>query len=77
LIGTIRRVVATALWAVTLILVFFLVFSGWWLFAPFLFALGGGEPLLLLLVAIAVLGTAAHLIGRGQASSRPSRDSGR
>jgi hypothetical protein len=65
-IWTIRPVVATALWGVTLPLVFFLVFSGWWLFAPFLFATGGGEQLLILIVAIAVLATTAHLIGRRQ-----------
>ena len=68
MIWTIRRVVATALWGITLLLIFLFVFSGWWFFAPFLFATGGGEQLLMLVLAIVGLGTAAHLIGRRPAS---------
>lgn len=66
MIWTIRRVVATALWGVTLLLVFFLIFSGWWFFARFLFATDSGEQMLILIVAIvaiAALATAAHLVG--------------
>lgn len=61
--STTRSVIAAFLWGATLLMVAFLVFSGWWLFAPFLFASGGGGEVLLLVVAIAVAGTAAHLVG--------------
>jgi hypothetical protein len=60
----IRSVVAMVLWVLAGLLTFFLVFSGWWMFAPFAFGAGGGGGLLLLVLAIAALGTAAHLIGR-------------
>lgn len=61
---TVRSVIATALWVAAGLLTLFFVFSGWWLLAPFVFATGRGGQVLLLIVAIVGLGTAAHLIGR-------------
>ena len=62
--GTIRSAIATLLWVAAGLLTLFLLFSGWWLFAPFLFASGGGEQLLILVLTILVLAISAHLIGR-------------
>ena len=64
MLWTVRAVVATILWVIVGLLVLFFVFSGWWIFAPFMFAAGGGQMVLILLLAIAVLGTAAHFTGR-------------
>jgi hypothetical protein len=61
---TVRSAIATLLWVAAALLTFFLVFSGWWIFAPFAFAGGGGQEFLILILAIVGLGTAAHLIGR-------------
>jgi hypothetical protein len=64
MIWTVRSVIAMVLWAAAGLLTLFLVFSGWWIFAPFAFAGGGGGNFLLLVLAILGLGTAAHVIGR-------------
>ena len=61
---TVRSVIAAALWLVAGLLTLFFIFSGWWIFAPFVFAGGGGGQILALIVAILVLGLAAHLVGR-------------
>ena len=61
---TFRSVIAMVLWVAAGLLTLFLVFSGWWIFAPFAFAAGGGGEFLVLVLAIIGLGTAAHLIGR-------------
>ena len=60
----VRSIIATALWVTAGLLTLFFIFSGWWIFAPFAFASGGGSEVLVLLLAIAVLAVAAHLIGR-------------
>jgi hypothetical protein len=60
----VRSAIATALWIAAGLLTFFLIFSGWWIVGPFVFATGGGGEFLVLVVAIVGLGTAAHLIGR-------------
>jgi hypothetical protein len=64
LVWTVRSVLATILWVAAGLLTLFLVFSGWWIFAPFAFAAGGGGNVLVLIVAIGALAIAAHLIGR-------------
>jgi hypothetical protein len=61
---TIRSVIATALWVAAGLLTLFFVFSGWWIFAPFAFAGGGGSEILVLILAIVGLAGVAHLIGR-------------
>lgn len=61
---TVRSVLAAALWVAAGLLTLFFIFSGWWIFAPFVFAGGGGGQILVLILAIVVLGLAAHLIGR-------------
>jgi hypothetical protein len=61
---TVRSVLATILWVAAGLLTLFLVFSGWWIFAPFAFASGGGGNVLVLILAIGALAIAAHLIGR-------------
>lgn len=62
---TVRSVIAMVLWVAAGLLTLFLIFSGWWIFAPFAFASGGGSEVLVLLLVIAGLALAAHLIGRG------------
>ena len=63
---TVRSAIAAALWVAAGLLTLFFIFSGWWIFAPFLFAGGGGGQILVLIVAILVLGLAAHLVGRSR-----------
>lgn len=62
---TIRSWIALVLWVAAGLLSLFLVFSGWWIYVPFAFAGGGGEPFLILILAIGGLAVVAHLIGRG------------
>ena len=38
----VRSAIATALWIAAGLLTFFLIFSGWWIVGPFVFATGGG-----------------------------------
>jgi K+-transporting ATPase A subunit len=64
MVWTVRSVIATALWIAAGLLTLFFIFSGWWIFAPFVFAGGGGGQILVLIVAILALGLAAHLVGR-------------
>ena len=52
------------LWLGAGLLTLVFVFSGWWIFAPFAFASGGGSEVVVLLLAIAALAFAAHLLGR-------------
>ncbi len=61
---TVRSILATVLWVAAGLLTLFLLFSGWWIFAPFAFAAGGGGQILVLILAIVGLAGAAHLIGR-------------
>lgn len=61
---TVRSVIATLLWVAAGLLTLFFIFSGWWIFAPFAFAGGGGSEVMVLLLAIATLALAAYLIGR-------------
>ena len=63
---TVRSIVAMILWGAAALLTLFLVFSGWWIVAPFAFAVGGGGEILVLVLAIVSLATLAHLIGRRQ-----------
>ena len=65
---TVRSVIAMVLWVAAGLLTLFLVFSGWWIFAPFAFASGGGGEVLVLILAIVGLAGAAHLIGRRASS---------
>lgn len=65
---TIRSAIATALWLAAGLLTLLFIFSGAWIYMPFVFAGGGGEEFLILILAIVVLGTAACLIG-GRARS--------
>jgi hypothetical protein len=67
---TVRSAIATALWVAAGLLTLFLIFSGWWIYMPFVFAGGGGQEFLVLILAIVALGTAAHLIGRSAARTR-------
>ena len=67
---TVRSAIATALWVAAGLLTLFLIFSGWWIYMPFVFAGGGGQEFLILILAIVGLGTAAHLIGRRAPSER-------
>jgi len=60
---TVRSAIAMALWVAAGLLTLFLIFSGWWIYMPFVFAGGGGEQFLILMLAIVGLGIAAHLIG--------------
>jgi hypothetical protein len=60
----VRSTVAMALWVAVGLLTLFLLFSGWWLLAPFAFASGAGEEILVLILAIAGLAVAAHWLGR-------------
>jgi hypothetical protein len=64
MVWTVRSLIATLLWVAAGLLTLFYVFSGWWIFAPFAFASGGGSEVLILLLVIAGLAVAAHLIGR-------------
>jgi hypothetical protein len=68
MVWTVRSIVAMVLWVAAGLLTLFLIFSGWWIFAPFAFASGGGGEVLVLILAIIGLAGAAHLIGR-----RPTR----
>ena len=61
---SVRSVIAMALWVAAGLLTLAFIFSGAWLFAPFAFASGGGSEVLVLLLVIAGLAVAAHLIGR-------------
>ena len=61
---TVRSVLATVLWVAALLIGAFLLFSGWLLYAPFVFATGGGGQILLAILAVAVLSISAHLLGR-------------
>ena len=63
-----------ALWVAAGLLTLFLIFSGWWIFAPFAFASGGGGDVLLLILAIVGLAVAAHLLGRRPATTRSDGD---
>ena len=63
---TLRSVLATVLWVAALLITAFLLFSGWLLFAPFVFATGGGGEILLAILAVVVLSISAHLLGRRQ-----------
>jgi hypothetical protein len=63
-VWTVRSVIAAALWVAAGLLTFFLIFSGWWIVGPFVFATGGGEGILLLILAIVTLAISAHLLGR-------------
>jgi hypothetical protein len=65
---TVRSVIATVLWVAAGLLTLFFLFSGWWIFAPFAFASGGGGEVLVLILAIIGLAGAAHLIGRRASS---------
>jgi hypothetical protein len=64
LLSTLRSAVAMVLWVAAGLLTLFLVFSGWWIFAPFAFAAGGGGEFLVLVLTIIGLAVAAHLLGR-------------
>jgi hypothetical protein len=61
---TIRSIIAMVLWVAAGLLTLFLVFSGWWIFAPFAFAAGGGGAFLVLVLTIVGLVLTAHLLGR-------------
>jgi hypothetical protein len=63
-IWTVRSIIAMVLWVAAGLLTLFFVFSGWWIYAPFAFAAGGGGEMLTLVLAIGMLALAAHLIGR-------------
>jgi hypothetical protein len=63
-IWTVRSFIAMVLWVAAGLLSLFFVFSGWWIYAPFAFAAGGGGEMLTLMLAIGMLALAAHLIGR-------------
>jgi hypothetical protein len=65
---TIRSIIAMVLWVAAGLLALFLLFSGWWIFAPFAFASGGGGEVLVVILAIIGLAGAAHLIGRRASS---------
>ncbi len=67
---TVRSAIAALLWLAAGLLALFLVISGWWILAPFAFASGGGEGILILVLMIVGLAIAAHLIGR-RAPTRP------
>ena len=64
MIWTVRSFIAMLLWVAAGLLTLFFIFSGWWIFAPFAFASGGGSEVVVLLLAIAALTLAAYLIGR-------------
>lgn len=68
MVWTVRSIIATALWIAAGLLTLFFLFSGWWIFAPFAFASGGGGEVLVLILAIIGLAAAAHLIGRRASS---------
>jgi hypothetical protein len=59
-----RAVIAMILWVLAGLLTLVFLFSGAWIYVPFLFALGGGGEILLLLLAIVGLATSAYFIGR-------------
>ena len=65
---TVRSIIAMVLWVAAGLLTLFLIFSGWWIFAPFAFASGSGGQILVLILAIVGLAGAAHLIGRRASS---------
>ena len=64
MLWTVRSIIAMILWAAAGLLTLFLIFSGWWIVAPFLFAVGSGGEVLILVLAIIGLSVSAHLIGR-------------
>lgn len=64
MVWTVRSFIAMLLWVAAGLLTLFFIFSGWWIFAPFAFASGAGSEVAVLLLAIAGLAVAAHLIGR-------------
>jgi hypothetical protein len=64
LVSTLRSAIAMALWVAAGLLTLFLVFSGWWIFAPFAFAAGEGGEFLVLVLTIIGLAVAAHFLGR-------------
>ena len=64
MVWTVRSIIAMILWAAAGLLTLFLVFSGWWIVAPFLFAVGSGGEILVLVLAIVGLSISAHLLGR-------------
>lgn len=66
-----RAVIAMVLWVLAGLLTLVFLFSGAWIYVPFLFALGGGKEILVLLLAIIGLAFAAHLIGRPKSDSLP------
>ena len=68
MVWTVRSIIAMALWIAAGLLTLFLIFSGWWLMLPFVFAGGGGGGFLVLILAIIGLAGAAHLIGRRASS---------
>ena len=70
MVWTVRSAIAMVLWIAAGLLTLFLIFSGWWIFAPFAFASGGGEGFLVLVLAIIGLYLAAHLLGRGAPARR-------
>ena len=70
MVWTVRSAIAMVLWIAAGLLTLFLIFSGWWIFAPFAFANGGGEGFLILVLAIIGLSQAAHLLGRGAPERR-------
>ena len=70
MVWTVRFAIAMVLWIAAGLLTLFLIFSGWWIFAPFAFANGGGEGLLILVLAIIGLSQAVHLLGRGAPERR-------
>ena len=61
---TFRSVIAMVLWVAAGLLTLFLVFSGWWIFAPFAFAAGGGGEFLVLVLTIIGLAGIAHFLGQ-------------
>ena len=64
MVWTVRSVIAMLLWVAAGLLTLFFIFSGWWIFAPFAFASGGGGKVLVVILAIIGLAAAAHLVGR-------------
>ena len=68
MVWTVRSIIAMVLWIAAGLLTLFLIFSGWWIFAPFAFASGGGGEVLVVILAIIGLAGAAHLIGRRASS---------
>jgi hypothetical protein len=61
---TARSIIATVLWVAALLLSAFLLLSGWLLYAPVVFATGGGGQIVIAILAVVAQSTAAHLVGR-------------